>query len=201
MRGRLGAAPFRINSRSLSLDDRIIDAVLEPPRRVLAVEPVGVRVVFAEQQIGCAVADHLHRRHIGVTDEDRCRAARRELRFRRNRLPGPDIAGPDLRQHVELRGSRPAIMRGDQQQNVVRRGLGVFDLDVEIAIFVEDAGVDQLVFAILQTPRGVDRDKIGVGKRALRIFVEHFHVGVGRNAIEIIIELLDVFAVIALRRW
>ena len=43
---------------------------------------------------------------------------------------------------MQSRGLRPAIGYGEADQNVVRRILGVFNKDVEIAVFVKDAGID-----------------------------------------------------------
>src|SRR5579863_8644478 len=88
-------------------------------------------------------------------------------------------------------------MRGYPQENVVGGGLCIFELDVEIAILVENAGIDNFVFAIAQAARGVCGDEVGVRKGGLRVFVEHFHIGVRRQSIQIVVELLDVFAVIS----
>ena len=43
--------------------------------------------------------------------------------------------------------------------------LGVLDLDVEVAILGEDAGVDQLVLRLVPAARPVLRDQIRVRKR------------------------------------
>ena len=40
--------------------------------------------------------------------------------------------------------SGPRLVDGEPHPQVVRRGLGVLHLDVEVAIAVEDAGVEQL---------------------------------------------------------
>ena len=52
------------------------------------------------------------------------------------------------RQDVQAGRVGPAVDRGDADENVVGIGLGVFDKDVEVAVLVEDAGVDQLEFRL-----------------------------------------------------
>jgi hypothetical protein len=84
------------------------------------------------------------------------------------------------------------------QQNVVDIGFGVFDYDIEIAVVVEHARVDQLELRLVPAAPPALLDQPGVGKCRLRIFVEHAHVGVGRGAVEVIVKLLDVLAVVAL---
>ncbi len=44
---------------------------------------------------------------------------------------------------------RPAIVGGDLDQQILWRRLRVLDEDVEVAIAVEDAGVEELVFEAL----------------------------------------------------
>jgi hypothetical protein len=43
----------------------------------------------------------------------------------------------------------PTVADGDLDQQVFRGHLGVFDEDVEVAVAVEDAGVDELVFELI----------------------------------------------------
>ena len=77
-------------------------------------------------------------------------------------------------------------------------GLGVLDEDVEVAVVVEDAGVEQLELRLVLAAAAVLLDQPGVGKLALRILVEHLQVGVRRRGVEVVVELLDVLAVVAL---
>ena len=80
---------------------------------------------------------------------------------------------------MQQRGIGPAIRRGDLDEDVVRRGLGIFDLDVEVAVLREDAGVGDLVLGLVLARGGAfSRTSSLVGKRALRIFIER---RVGRN--------------------
>ena len=92
---------------------------------------------------------------------------------------------------------RPVVHR-DPHQDVLRRGLGVFDQHVEVTIVVEHAGIDQLELGLVLAAPPVLRDQPAVGELGLRIFVEILQIAVGRRGIEVIIELLDVLAVIAL---
>ena len=76
--------------------------------------------------------------------------------------------------------------------------LGVLDDDVEVAVLVEDAGVEQLELGALAAAAAVLLDQPAVGKLGLRILVEELHVGVRRRVVEVEVVLLDVLAVVAL---
>ena len=78
----------------------------------------------------------------------------------------------------------------------LRRRLGILHEDVEIAVLVKYAGIEQFVFHVVaRAARFVAPDL--VGKRGLRILVQIFHVGVRRRAVEIKIVLFDILAMIA----
>ena len=76
---------------------------------------------------------------------------------------------------------------------------GVFAEDRYWDVFVEDAGVEQLVLELRSGPFAIGADQVLVRVRRLRVLVEHPHVGVGRRAVEVEVVLLDVLAVVALR--
>ena len=59
---------------------------------------------------------------------------------------GPDIAEPERGQQIERRFFRPAIPGCDLDQDIFRRGFGIFDEHVEVAVLVENAGIHQLEF-------------------------------------------------------
>ena len=80
----------------------------------------------------------------------------------------------------------------------MRVGLGVGDLDVEVAVVVEDAGVEQLVLHLVARATAVRRDEVGVRVRRLRVLVQPALVGVGRQVVDEEVVLLDVLAVVAL---
>ena len=76
-------------------------------------------------------------------------------------------------------------------------GLGVLDEDVEVAVVVEDAGVEQLVLHLVAGAPAVRLHQIGVGIGRLRVLVEVLHVRVRRRAVEVEVVLLHVLAVVA----
>ncbi len=114
------------------------------------------------------------------------------------RLPAPRVSKQQLRQDVQRRGRGAAVVRGHAHHHIIHGGLGVFDEDIEIAIALEDAGVEQFVFRRAVAPSAILRNQVDVGKRRLGILVEHFQIRVGRRGVEIIVELLDVLAMVAL---
>ena len=114
--------------------------------------------------------------------------------------PDPGVAEPELRDEMDRRALRPAVVRGDADGDRVRVGLGDLDLDVEVAALVEDAGVEQLELRIARAARAVLRDQLLVRKRALRILVEHALVGMARQRVDVEVALLDVFAMVAFVR-
>ena len=83
------------------------------------------------------------------------------------------------------------------EQGVVGRGLGEFHEDVEIAICIEDAGVEQLEFRLISAATAILGAEPCVGELLLRILVQHLHVGMRRRGVEVVVQLLDVFAVVA----
>ncbi len=91
-----------------------------------------------------------------------------------------------------------AIADGDLNQQILGRFFRIFDEHVEVAVVVEHAGVEQFVFEFIAPAAAAGVDKIGIGKRRLRILVQVFHVRVRGRAVEIEIVFLDVFAVVAL---
>ena len=70
--------------------------------------------------------------------------------------------------------------------------------DVEVAVLVEDAGVEQLELGPLSAAAPVLLDQPPVGELGLRVLVEELHVGVRRRVVEVEVVLLDVLAVVAL---
>ena len=112
--------------------------------------------------------------------------------------PAPGVAKPELRQNMDLGRIGAAIAHRHLHQDVVGRRFGIFDIDVEIAVGVEDAGVDDLELRLLARAPRVLLHQMRIGKFRLGIFVEHMRVAVGRRRIEVVVELLDVLAVIAL---
>ncbi len=101
-------------------------------------------------------------------------------------------------QHVELGRLGTPVRGADADQDVFRAGLGVLHDDVEVPIVGKRAGVEQLEFRRPPVAPRVLLHEARVGKRRLRVLVEHLHVGVRRRGVEVEVVLLDVLAVIAL---
>ena len=121
-----------------------------------------------------------------------------ERRLRIARFPRPCIPEPHRRQQIDIGRFRAAIGNRDLDTDVVRLGLGIFDEDVEVAVVVEDAGIDQFVLRLRPVALPVLLDKLRVRERLLRILVKHLHVGVRRGAVQIVVALLHVLAMVAL---
>ncbi len=93
-----------------------------------------------------------------------------------------------------------AAIRGrDLNQDVVRGRLGVFDLNIEIAVLVKGAGVGDFVFRLFLRPVTVRVDQLLVGIRPLRILIERALVGMRGQRIEKEVGLLHVLAMVAFR--
>ena len=113
--------------------------------------------------------------------------------------PGPGVAEPERRQHVQCRGVRTVIRHDKTYQRVVRGILGVFREHVEVAVVVKHARVGQFKLRIVPAAAPVLLDEPLIGKLGLRIFVERLAVRVRRRRVEVEITFLDVLAVVALR--
>ena len=122
----------------------------------------------------------------------------RQRRLRDVVAPRPRVAKPQRRQQVQRRRVRAAVVRRDEHQDVVVGALGVLHDHVEVAVLVEDAGVQQLVLHLLLAAPGVRGHQVPVGERPLRILVLALQVRVRRRAVQVEPVLLDVLAVVAL---
>ena len=89
------------------------------------------------------------------------------------------------------------VMYRDLHQNGVRARFGVLDKDVKVTIVVEEARVDQLELRNQLAPVRILLEQPTVGKCALRILVEHFHVGMRRRGIKVVVQFLDILTMIA----
>jgi hypothetical protein len=199
MRRGLGAAGLGIDRLALAVDDVIIDPVFEVARSGLTPEAARVAVVVAEQQLRRALANEAHRRQVRVHCQDLGVAVPAQNGFHGSRLPRPIVARPKLRQEVQRRRLASAIGGDDLHQDIVGRGLRVGDLDVEIPVAVEDAGVEQLEFRVGAAAAPVLFHQPRIGEGRLRILVEHPHPAVARRGVQVVVEFLHVFAVVAFR--
>ena len=113
-------------------------------------------------------------------------------------LPGPAIAEPQRRQHVQLVRLGSGIADAKTQTKVARRGLGVVGGDLPVAVVVEDAGVEQLELALLP---GASRALLAqplIRKFRLRVVIAPAQPRGGRRGVEVPPVFLGVLAVIAL---
>src|SRR5262249_8714717 len=147
-----------------------------------------------------------HERHrpvvraLGVdSDEAVGVSARAHPRTLRAVVPGPGVAEPERRKHVDRCRLGSTIGDTDPDEDVVRAGLRVLGEDVEVSALVQGPRVDELGLRTAPRTGTVLLDEPAVWKLALRILVQRTHVGVCRRGIEVIVALLDVFAVVALR--
>src|SRR6516225_1232881 len=91
-----------------------------------------------------------------------------------------------------------AIVRLDPHMDLGRRRLGIRNFDIPIAVFVKDAGVEEIKGRIAAAPAAVLSDEPFVRIRGLGVLIEIAQPAVARSSVEIKIIFLDVLAVIAL---
>ena len=113
-------------------------------------------------------------------------------------VPRPRVAEPERRQEWSRGGLGPAVVDGDRTRMSSGTAFAYSTNDVEVAVVVEDAGVEQLVLELRPRPPPVGLHEVAVRELALRILVEVLHVRVRRRRVEVEVVLLDVLAVIAL---
>ena len=70
-------------------------------------------------------------------------------------------------------GFRSTIEGGDANQNVIRRGLSIFDEHIEVTVLIKNARIEQLIFEFLPAAFaiGVEATAAGIEARARRIVV------------------------------
>src|SRR5215831_14424535 len=93
---------------------------------------------------------------------------------------------------------RPSIRRTNLDKDVLWRLLGILYKDIEVAVTVEDACVQEFIFHLAPVAPFASCDQVIIRKGSLRVFVEVLHVGMGRRAVEIEVVLFYILAVIAL---
>src|SRR5215469_1662754 len=118
--------------------------------------------------------------------------------FRHPCRPAPDVAEPSLRQDMDGRFLGTAVMNRHPYEYVISVGLGILDLDIKVAIVIEEASIDQLELHCRRAAPRVLLDQPLVGVRCLRQLIERPCVRVARDGIEVVVELLDILAVVAL---
>ena len=197
-RGGLGARSVWVHCIPGAVNHVVVDAVLGELRAVvIPVEPPGIGLVLGEQKLRRSLADQPALPVLRLVELDRVLGGGAQLGPANVLAPRPGVAEPDGRQQVQLSGLRPAIRHGDLDQNVVARGLRIFDEHIEVAILVEDAGVDQFELARVAASVPILLDQLLIREGGLRILVQILHVGVRRRGVQVEVAFLAVLAVIA----
>ena len=101
---------------------------------------------------------------------------------------------------MQRRRIGPAIDRFDPNADVFFVGLGVFDADVEIAVVVEHAGVEQFEFGLAVAAAAILVDQPPIRKLGVRIFVDVLHVRMRRRVVDVEVILFHILAMIAFVR-
>ena len=142
--GGLGAVAGGVHRLGAAVDDVVVERILEVAGRWAAPEqPREIGLVVAEQQaIRCFEFDAVGAELL-VLRQHQSGAPILQRRFRNAGSPAPDVSEPDLRQDMNGRRVRPAVVDGDPHEHIVGIGLGIFDVDVEVPVVIEDAGIDQ----------------------------------------------------------
>ena len=209
VRRDLGALLFGVHCALIALYHAVVDAVLDVRALVLlpGEKPLVVRCVIGEEQRHLAFAgkDELTQQRMGCRNRARARRCLdlpevwflgRSVGFGNPRRPV--VAEPQRRQEVQFSRVRPPVGCRDPHEDVFRTGFGVLHEDVEVAVVIEDAGVEQFILHLVAGAAAVRLHQVGVGIGRLRVLVEVLHVRVGRRAVEVEVVLLHVLAVVAL---
>src|SRR6266851_831626 len=98
---------------------------------------------------------------------------------------------------MQWRASWSTVCGGHAEQDIVGIELGVLNDHIEIAVVVQDAGVEELVFWRQPATPSVGVYQVGVRERALRVLVEGSRIRMGGCAVKIEVVLLDVFTMVA----
>ena len=185
------------------MHNELVDPILDIRRRIGNPEQtLVIGLVLAEQQLrrGVGAQHPLAQLRVRRTrrGDSRLSVGGRQRRLGDLVTPRPRVTEPQRRQQMQRRRVRAAIVRRDQHQDVIGTGLGVLHDHIEIAVLVEDPGVQQLVLHLLLTPAAVGRYQVQVRERPLRILVLALHIRMRRRAVQVEPILLDVLTMVAL---
>ena len=112
--------------------------------------------------------------------------------------PVPKIAQPQRGNQAQLGFISAAVDHANANEQVFRAGFGVINENVEVAVVIKNAGLNQLVFGLITTAPAVLLHQVLVGEFLLRVLVQPPHEAVGWG-VELMKEIvLEVFAVVAL---
>ena len=164
MRSGLGAEPGRIDRGAVASDDIIVDAVLEIPGGVLS-QSRRTLVSFSQNNRSGApsqISRMAGRRGRVATISPE--AVRRSIGFATPGFHDQILRAQSCGRICRWRRIGAAIGRDDFHQDVVGRRLRVGDLDIEIAVAVERAGIEQFELGVVRAAASVFLDKKRIGK-------------------------------------
>jgi hypothetical protein len=197
MHGALRPRARGIDRVGRAVDDVVVDGVLRMGARVgRAKQPLVIGLVLAEQQLRRGVGGQPPLAELGVRGAH-AGAVDLQRRPRARVAPRPGVAEPQRRQQVERGRLGPAVVRGDEHQQVVGPGLGVLDDHVEVAVVLKDTRIEQLVLEVLLAATSVRGDEIVIGERPLRVLVQALQIRMRGRAVQVEPVLLGVLAVVA----
>ena len=134
------------------MHDVVVDAVFDVGRAIGHAEnPLHVRFVLGEQQRRIARAVEIPLAQFGIDGFDDCSAPAALIDLLQAgplsvAMPRPLIAEPERRQQMQLGRFGAAVVHRDVDQDVVGRRLAYSTKHIEVAVLVEHARVEQLVF-------------------------------------------------------
>src|SRR5262245_42048711 len=99
---------------------------------------------------------------------------------------------------MNRRWLRSAIGDRDADQHIVGRCFGILNKNIEVAIVIERARINELELRIGLAAPTILLDELRVRELALRILVQRLHVRVRPRRVEVVKALLHIFAVVAL---
>ncbi|HEX6478176.1 MAG TPA: hypothetical protein VF043_04975 [Ktedonobacteraceae bacterium] len=204
-----GAGALWVDFALGTVDHCLVDAVFDERRAALdAPQSLGVGFVLGKEQLGRSLAGQPVVTKLVMAGMDKTitrHFTRRSCFILGGQhgpavviAPGPRVAKPERGKQAQRGRLQSAVGSAHADQYVERVDFGIFYTDIEVAVFRKDACVDQLVFGFLTAPVAIRGDKIVIGKRALRVFVEGLHVRVGRGVVEKEVVFLHIFSVVAL---
>src|SRR5271169_564962 len=88
------------------------------------------------------------------------------------RPPSPGVAEPQGWQNVNRCWIGPTITHTDLDENVLWSLLGILDEDIEVAVAVENARIQQLVFHLAAVPPFAGSNQVFVREGGLGILVQ-----------------------------
>jgi hypothetical protein len=130
------------------MNDIIINSVFNVRRAIIAVKKFFiVAIILGEKERGLALAVEKIVAELAIESSHRRRCCGCPFEGWDGTVfaPGPAVPEPKGGQEVNGGGFRTTIMHGDENENFVGRGFGIFNEDVEIAVTVKNTSIDQFV--------------------------------------------------------